>query len=101
MPVELELTSLRLDLQAEELNSTNIPQRINALLDLEEQRSYALKNLKKRQQSVKKYFDKKSKSTTFAVDEKVFFGILLMQTEVSIPNFRSFGWSLHNRLCYW
>jgi hypothetical protein len=71
MPVELELTSLRLALQAEELNSTDIPQRIHALLALEEQRSFALENLKKRQQSVKKYFDKREKSTTFATDEKV------------------------------
>jgi CRISPR/Cas system CMR subunit Cmr6 (Cas7 group RAMP superfamily) len=71
MPMELELTSLRLSLQAEELKSTDIPQRINALLALKEQRSYALENLKKRQQSVKKYFEKRAKSTTFAVDEKV------------------------------
>jgi hypothetical protein len=71
MPVELELTSLRLALQDEEMNSTDIPQRLNALLALEEQRSYALNNLKKRKQSVKKYFDKKAKSTTFAIGEKV------------------------------
>jgi hypothetical protein len=37
---------------------------------LEEQRNHALENIKKRQQSVKRYFDKKSKSTTFAADEK-------------------------------
>jgi hypothetical protein len=71
MPVELELTSLILTLQAEELNSTDVPQRLHALLALEEQRSYALDNLKKRQQTVKKYFDKRAKSTTFATDEKV------------------------------
>jgi hypothetical protein len=94
MHVELELTSLRLALQDEELNSTNIPQRINALLALEEQRSYALENLKKRQQSVKKYFDKKAKSLLLQLMKKYYFGILLMQTEVSIPNFRSFGWVL-------
>jgi hypothetical protein len=47
MPVELELTSLRLELQAEELNSSDISQRINALLSLEEQRKHALENLKK------------------------------------------------------
>jgi transposase InsO family protein len=71
MPVELELNSLRLAMQDEELNSTNIPQRINALLALEEQRIHALENLKKRQQSVQRYFDKKAKSTYFEVDEKV------------------------------
>jgi hypothetical protein len=44
---QIELTSLRLALQDEELNSTSIPQRINALLALEEQRSHALENLKR------------------------------------------------------
>jgi hypothetical protein len=91
MHVELELTSLRLALQAEELNSTDIPQRLNALLALEEQRSYALNNLKKRQQTIKKYFDKKAKSTTFAAGEKVLYGILHMQTKVNIQNFRNYG----------
>jgi len=69
--VELELTSLRLALQVEELNSTHIPQRIHALLALEDQRSFDLEILKKRQHSIKKYFDKREKSTTFVVDEKV------------------------------
>jgi hypothetical protein len=54
MSVELELTSLRLALWVEELNSTDIPQRINALLALEEQRSFSLENIKKRRQFVKK-----------------------------------------------
>jgi hypothetical protein len=36
MPIELELTSLRLTLQNEELNSTDISRRMNALLPLEE-----------------------------------------------------------------
>jgi len=71
MHVELELTFLILALQEEELNSTNIPQRLHALLDLEEQRICTLDNLKKRQQTVKKYFDKRDTSTTFATDEKV------------------------------
>jgi hypothetical protein len=48
MHVELELTSLRLALQAEELNYMDAPQRLGALLALEEQRNYALANLKKR-----------------------------------------------------
>jgi hypothetical protein len=41
------------------------------LLLLEEQRNYTLNNFKKRQQSVKKYFDKKAKTTTFAASQKV------------------------------
>jgi len=46
--MELELTSLILALQDEELNFIDIPLRINALPDLEKQRSYALENIKKR-----------------------------------------------------
>jgi len=48
MPVELELTSLILALQDEELNTTCISHRINALLALEEQRNHAPKSLRKR-----------------------------------------------------
>jgi hypothetical protein len=48
MLVELELTSLRLALQAEELNSSDISQRINVFFSLEEQRKHSLiKNLAK------------------------------------------------------
>ena len=36
LPTELELSSLRLMLQVEELNSSNVSQTMNALLDLEE-----------------------------------------------------------------
>jgi len=46
--VELKVTSLRLSLWDKELNYTEIHQRINALLSLEEKNSYALKNIKKR-----------------------------------------------------
>ena len=55
----------------EELNSSNIPQRINALLDLEEQRMFSLENIKRRQQIVKKYFNKSTKAIRFKVNEKV------------------------------
>jgi hypothetical protein len=65
MPIELELTSLRLALQVEELNSTDISQRMNALLALEEQRSHALENLKEGNKQLKKYFNKKTKSVDF------------------------------------
>jgi hypothetical protein len=41
------------------------------LLALKEQRIHALENLKKRQQSVKRYHDKKAKSTIFVVDENI------------------------------
>jgi hypothetical protein len=49
MPVEIELTSLYLSMKDVEYNSTDISQRMNALLSLEEQRNHALENLKKRQ----------------------------------------------------
>jgi hypothetical protein len=66
----MELSSLRLMLQIEELNSSNIPQRINALLDLEEHRMFSLENIKRRQQTVKKYFNKSAKAVIFKVNEK-------------------------------
>jgi hypothetical protein len=60
----IELIYLILALQVVEINSMNISQIKNALLDLEEQTSHALENIKKRQQYVKIYFDKTAKSTT-------------------------------------
>jgi hypothetical protein len=62
LPTELELSSLWLMLQIEELNSSNVPQRINALLALEEQIMFSLENIKRRQQTVKKYFKNACKS---------------------------------------
>jgi hypothetical protein len=58
-------------LQIEELNSSDVSQRINALLDLEEQRMFALDNIKMRQQTVKKYFNKSVKTIKFKVNEKL------------------------------
>ena len=58
-------------LQVEELNSSNISQRINALFALEEQRMFSLDNIKRRQQTVKRYFNKSAKVVKFKVNEKV------------------------------
>ena len=41
------------------------------MLALDEQRDYALRNIEKRQQTVKKYFDKKAKTDSFKVGQKV------------------------------
>ena len=60
-------------LQVEELNSSNISQRINALLALEKQRTFALDNIKRRQQTVKRYFNKSAKVVKFKVNEKILF----------------------------
>jgi hypothetical protein len=49
LPTEMERSSLRLMLQAKELNSFDVSKRMNALLDLEEQRMFALDNIKRRQ----------------------------------------------------
>jgi hypothetical protein len=70
LPTEMELSSLQLMLQIEELNSSNVSQRINALLVLEEQRLFSLENIKRRQQTVKKYFNKSAKVVRFKVNEK-------------------------------
>jgi transposase InsO family protein len=48
-PTDLELSSLRLMLHVEELNSSDVSQRMNALLALEEQRTFVLDNIKRRQ----------------------------------------------------
>jgi hypothetical protein len=54
------------------LNSSNIPQRVNALLALEEQRMFSLENIKTKQQTAKKYFNKSAKVVRFKVNERVF-----------------------------
>jgi hypothetical protein len=59
-------------LQIEELNSSDVSKRINMLLDLEEQRMISLDNIKRRQQNVKKYFNKSVKTVKFKVNE-IFF----------------------------
>jgi hypothetical protein len=58
-------------LQVEELNSYNISQIMNALLGLEEKMMFSLDNIKRRQQTVKKYFNKSAKALKFKVNEKV------------------------------
>jgi transposase InsO family protein len=71
MPTKLELSSLRLMQQVGELNSSDVSQRMNALLALEEQSTFALDNIRRRQQTVKKYFNKNVKDIKFKVNEKV------------------------------
>jgi hypothetical protein len=63
---------LKVDSTDRKLNSFDISQRINALLALEEKRMFDLDNIKRRQQIVKKYFNKSVKTIKFKVDEKVF-----------------------------
>jgi hypothetical protein len=58
-------------LQVKELNYSYVSQRMNALLDLEEQRTFSLDNIKRRQQTVKIYFNKSVKAVKFKVNEKV------------------------------
>ena len=91
LPTEMELSSLRLMLQIEELNSSNVPQRINALLALEEQKNFSLGNIKRRQQTVKKYFKKHAKYVKFKVNEKVLLWDSPMLKEEDIRNFRNYG----------
>jgi hypothetical protein len=59
-------------LHIEELNSCDVSQRINTLLALEEKRMLSLDNIKRRQETVKKYFNKSVKTDKFKVNEKVF-----------------------------
>jgi hypothetical protein len=71
LPTNLGFSSLRLMLQVKELNSYDVSRRMNALLDLEEQRSFSLGNIKRRQQTIKKYFNKSVKAIKFKVNKKV------------------------------
>jgi hypothetical protein len=71
LPTDLELSSLSLMLQVEELNYFDVSQRMNSLLDLEDKRMFALGNIKRRQRTVKKYFNKSVKAVKFKVNEKV------------------------------
>jgi hypothetical protein len=56
LPTELEISSLRLMLQTEELNSSNVPQRINALLSLEITKKLFLGEPKKKETNSEKVF---------------------------------------------
>jgi hypothetical protein len=58
-------------LEIEELTSLDISQRVNALLSLEERRMFALDNIKRRQQTIMKYFNKSVKTVKFKVNEIV------------------------------
>ena len=58
-------------LHIEELNSSDVSQRMNALLALEVKMTFSLGNIKRRQQTVKKYFNKSVKAIKFKVNEKV------------------------------
>jgi hypothetical protein len=91
MPIELELTFLHLALQAEELNSTDISQRMNALLALEEQRSHALDNLKRRSKQSRNILIKRLNLLILRLMRKYYSRILLMLKEEDIPNFKNCG----------
>ena len=67
LPIELQLTSFRLAFQQDELEESSLKDRYHTLLALDEQRDYALRNIEKRQQTVKKHFDKKAKADSFKV----------------------------------
>jgi hypothetical protein len=58
-------------LQIEELNYSNVPQRIHALLSLEEQTNFSLENIKRRKQTMEKYFNRRTKVVEFKMDDKV------------------------------
>jgi hypothetical protein len=86
----------------EELNSSDVSQRINALLDLEDQRMFALGNIKRRQHIVKTYFNKSVKTVKFKVNEKV---LLWDSADVDRgrhkKKFKNYGWVLSRLLLSW
>jgi hypothetical protein len=50
------------------------PQRINALLALEKQRNIALKNIKRRKQTMVFFFNRRAKAAEFKIEKKVLLG---------------------------
>jgi hypothetical protein len=58
-------------LEVKELNTSDVSQRMNTLLSLQEQRTFPLDNIKRRQETVKKYFNKNDKDFKFKDNEKV------------------------------
>jgi hypothetical protein len=58
-------------LQAEELSSSDVSQRINTFLSLEEQIIFSLENLKRRQQTMKNYFNKRENTFEFKIEDKI------------------------------
>jgi len=67
MHVELQLASFRLSFQVEELKESDLIQRFNTLLALDEQRWHSLDIMERRKQSVKKYVFKHANTVTFEV----------------------------------
>jgi hypothetical protein len=99
LPTDLELSFLRLMLPVEELNSSNVSQIMNALLALEEQRTFSLDNIKRRQQTVKKYFNKSVKDVKFKVNEKVLWWDSAHADE--IQSFKNYGCVLLRSFLSW
>jgi hypothetical protein len=94
LPTEMELSSLRLMLQVKELNSSDVSQIMNALLALEEQRTFALGNIKRRHQTIKKYFNKSAKAIKFKINEKVLLWNSSHVDRGRHSNFQNYGWVL-------
>jgi hypothetical protein len=101
LPTELELSSLRLMLHVEELDSSDVSQRMNALLSLEEQRTFALDNIKRRQQTVKNISTRVSKLSNLKSMRRYCCGIQLMMIEEGIQSFKNYGWVLLRSLLSW
>jgi hypothetical protein len=58
-------------LEVKELNTSDVYQRMNTLLSLQEQRTFFLDNIKRIHETIKKYFNKSVKDFKFKVNEKV------------------------------
>jgi hypothetical protein len=70
--LHIELNALTLILDGEEKEGQSLIQRrYNELLQLEEQREQAILAINKRQEAVKKYFDKSTTSKDFQKDQLV------------------------------
>jgi hypothetical protein len=101
LPTEMELSSLRLMLQVEELNSFDVSQIMNALLALEEKRTFSLDNIKRRQQLLKYISTKVSRLSNLKLMRRYCCGIQLMLIEEGIQSSKNYGWVLLRLLLSW
>jgi hypothetical protein len=72
LPLHMELNALALVVNDEDEEQSPMQRRHNELLQLEEQREQAVLAMKKRQETIKKYFDKSTTAKEFQKDQLVF-----------------------------
>jgi len=93
LPPHIFLPSLQLSQIVQEIKSSTMEDRINALLKLEEQRQKAKTKLNQHQQLVKRWFDNKySSNRDLDVGDSVLKWDKAHEDKGNTPSFRDCGW---------